>query len=115
MGTSVALKHQGQKVSYSLAELDTAREGLLEALRKSFQVERLALHHEGVDFKLTSDFHFKAIAFDEAPEREEAEEQDAVFMWQQEAAAQALQFSAVVNQLCDLLGYQAEEENAAAA
>lgn len=115
VGANVALKHSSQKVSYSLADIDTARQGLLEAMSKGFEVERLALCHGGVEFKLTSDFHFKAIKFEDAPELDESEEQDAVFMWKQNAAVQVLQFGNVINQLCDLLGYKAEEEEAAAA
>ncbi len=113
VGDSVALKQEGQKISYSLGELDTAREGLLEALGKGFQVERLALVHGGVEFKLTSDFHFKAVRFDDVEADDEA--MDVVALWQHEASVQALQFAGVINELCDLLGYKPEEDEQAAA
>lgn len=121
VGDSVALKHDGQKISYSLTELDTAREGLLEALGKGFQVERIALEHGGVEFKLTSDFHFKAVRFDDVEHDVEHDDEhdddmlDAVALWQHEASVQVLQFAAVINQLCDLLGYQPEEDQQEAA
>lgn len=109
VGASAALKNQSQKVTYSLADIGVASQGLLEAMEKGFQVERLALSHNGVDFKLTADFDFKAIRFDE-DERDPDVEADEVFMWRQDAAAQTLLFSHALNQLCDLLGYKPEEE-----
>lgn len=116
VGASAALKNDSQKVSYSLADIGTASEGLLEATGKGFEVERLALEHNGVEFKLTSDFHFKAIKFaDTQEEHDQAEEQDAVFMWRHDAAVQVLMFSSVLNQLCDLLGYKPDEQEQEAA
>ncbi|QNJ57311.1 recombinase [Pseudomonas phage Dolphis] len=113
LGTSVALKRQSEKVSFSLEELDTSREGLLEVMNKGFEVERLALVREGVEFKLTSDFQFKAVRFDDVESDDDA--LDAVALWQQEAAVQVLQFTAVINQLCDIFGYQPEEDEQDAA
>lgn len=115
VGASAALKNDSQKVSYSLADIGTASEGLLEATGKGFEVERLALEHNGVEFKLTSDFHFKAIKFADEEESDQAEEQDPVFMWRQDAAVQVLMFSRVLNQLCDLLGYKPDEQEQEAA
>ena len=113
VGASVALKKESQKVSYSIADLDTASQGLLEAIERGFEVERLALEHNGVEFKLTSDFHFKAVKFADDAEHDAADERDEVFMWRQDAAAQVLMFSCVLNQLCDLLGYKADEDEQA--
>lgn len=114
VGASAALKNHSQKVSYSLADIGVASQGLLEAMEKGFVVERLALAHSGVEFKLTADFHFKAVSFaNDEDERDDAEERDDVFMWRQDAAAQTLMFSSALNQLCDLLGYKPEEEQPA--
>jgi len=110
VGASVALKSGSQKVSYSLEDLETARAGILEAIDKGFEVERLAMVHHGVEFKLTSDFHFKAVRFEDSEREDDDEVTDAVHFWKHEAGVQVLQFSAALNQLCDLLGYKAEEE-----
>ncbi|BCP56291.1 hypothetical protein K32_49080 [Kaistia sp. 32K] len=108
VGTTVALKNGGQKVSYSLSNLDTASQGLIEAIDKGFQVERLALEYNDVEFKLTSDFHFKAVRFDDVESDDDA--LDAVAAWQHDASVQTLQFTSALNELCNLLGYQPEED-----
>ena len=115
VGSSAALKNDSQKVSYSLEDIATASEGLLEATAKGFEVERLAMFHKGVEFKLTSDFHFKAIKFPDQEDQDQAEEQDVAFMWRHDAAVQVLMFSGAHNQLCDLLGYKPDEQEQEAA
>lgn len=106
LGDSVALKVNGDKITYAIADFDTAKAGVLEALDRNFQVERIGLVHGDVDFKLTHDFYFRSISFDTEIEREEAEANDMDFVWRQEAASQVLQFAAVVNQLCVLFAYK---------
>lgn len=112
VGTSVStVKITGEKVTYALDDLESARKGLVDGLANGFQVTHLALARAGVDFKLTSDFHFKAVRFADADDDSSQDEgADTVFMWRQDAAVQALQFSQVISGLCDLLGYKEPEE-----
>lgn len=109
LGDSVNLAMKGEKITYAIADFDTAKAGVLEALNRNFQVERIGLVHGDVDFKLTHDFYFRAVHFDTEIERDEAEAHDPVFVWRQEASSQVLQFAAVVNELCTLFGYKEPE------
>lgn len=104
LGDQVDLKRVGEKVSYSLENLDAGKAGLLEALNSGFQVERLRLDRGETSFKLTSDFQFKSISFDTEAEHDEAT--DAAYAWRQEAAVQVRLMVDVVNRLCELFGYQ---------
>ena len=100
-----------EKISFDLKILDSAREGLSEALSAGFYVTSLGMMHGSVAFRLTSDFHFKDVAF--GYETEDPE--NAYEGWLQDAAVQVLEFSRVVTSLCDLMGYKAPESEEAAA
>lgn len=109
LGDSCLLRHKSNKASFDLDNLDAARHGLRESLDAEMEVERLELVHGTMSFKLTKDFHLRAIDFfgelteDEAEERAEL---DGAALWRTEAAVQLLQVSAAIKALCDLLGYK---------
>lgn len=95
----------GDKFSFDLAHLDSAREGILEALGKGSKVVEIAMSFSGVSFRLVDDFSLKGIAF-EGIEPSEDEDQFAY-----EASAQLLMLSAVVKELCQMFGYKPVEED----
>lgn len=105
LGEYCQLVKGSEKVSYQIDSLDTAANGLSDAIGSDFKVDRMQLSYKDVTFKLTADFHFKSVEFSGEVEREEAEEADPVFIWRQEASIQVLQFAAVINAMCKLLGY----------
>jgi recombination associated protein RdgC len=109
LGNSCLLKEKSNRVSFDLGDLDAATNGLREALGVDMQVERLELVHGQVSFKLTKDFHLRGIDFfGELSEAEEQEREDfdMPMLWRTEAAVQMLQLCAVLDGLCDLLGYK---------
>lgn len=113
LGESVQLKNKSDKVSFDLGTLDSARAGLREALAAELMVERMALTHKDVSFKLTHNFQIKGIEFGgELSEDEEAqrEDADAAFLWRLEAATQLLQLVATIQALCELFGYKEPEQ-----
>lgn len=109
LGESCLLKHKTNKASFDLDNLDDDRQGLAEALAAEMLVERMELVHGTMSFKLTKDFHFRAIDFfgelteDEEQQRDNA---DMPMLWRMEASVQLLQLSAAIKALCDLLGYK---------
>lgn len=109
----VLLKAGGEKVTYKLESLNNASTAIIDRLDNGFSVNALSLASNDVDFKLTHDFSFKQIAFPESAPAEEGD--DAVFLWRQEAAVQLLMFSKVIEDLCNLLGYQPPETEPVAA
>lgn len=100
-------KAGGEKVNYKLESLDSVAVAIIDRLDNGFTVNALSLESNGVEFKLTQDFTFKQIAFPAPAEAEEGD--DGVFLWCQDAAVQVLMFSAIIRDLCDLLGYQPPE------
>lgn len=113
MGDSVQLKDKQDRVSIDLGSLDNAKRTLGEALENKLMVERMALTHHDVSFKLTHNFQIKGIEFGgELTEDEEAqrEDADAAFLWRLEAATQLLQLVATIQALCDLFGYKEPEQ-----
>jgi len=113
MGDSVQLKDKQDRVSIDLGSLDNAKRTLGEALENKLMVERMALTHHDVSFKLTHNFQIKGIEFGgELSEEEEAQREDAdgAFLWRLEAATQLLQLVATIQALCDLFGYKEPEQ-----
>lgn len=113
MGDSVQLKDKQDRVSIDLGSLDNAKRTLGEALENKLMVERMALTHHDVSFKLTHNFQIKGIEFGgELTEDEEAQREDAdgAFLWRLEAATQLLQLVATIQALCDLFGYKEPEQ-----
>ena len=97
----VALATEGRKITVKMSILDQAREGLNEALGRSFQVTSIGFWADGMAFRLTSDFHFKSISF---VEHEIADGEDNP--WAAEAALQVKKVSGVIADLVELLSYK---------
>jgi recombination associated protein RdgC len=96
-----ALAAEGRKVAVKMLSLQQARDGLKEALRDGLHVTSIGLHFDGIDFRLTSDFTLKGIAFADPSVPEEEED-----LWAADAAIQAGKVSAVINELTAMLSYQ---------
>lgn len=96
-----------RSVAVTMGDVADVSEGLLEAMDRGGEVSEIGLSWGSVDFRLTSDFVIKGVVFnDDTPQDGEG---DAIDAWVQEAAARTMQFSHVVNLLCDLLGYKEPE------
>lgn len=113
LGETVSLTKLGESVSYKLTDLAAAKDSIIDRIDKGFSVNNLSLISNEVEFKLTSDFQFKQIAFGVDIETDEAD--DAVFLWRQEAAIQSMLLTKIVRDLCKLLDYQEPEEEPAPA
>lgn len=107
----VWLKGDSGKITYQIDDLSTGDRGLIEALNAGMRVESVRLGYGPVSFKLTSDFEFKAIRFEEG---EPAEHDDAVELWRQEASVQVFSLVRAIEALCTLFDYQAPTEDPAA-
>lgn len=100
--SDAALAIEKRRITVKMGNLQAAREGLQEAISKGFQVTSLGFTHieTGVEFRLTDAFHFKGIAF----VHDGGESEDDAFT--AEAAIEVAEFSKVVAELCDMMGYQ---------
>jgi recombination associated protein RdgC len=111
LGASCLLKFKTDKAKFDMADLTSARAGLVEALDAEMEVELMELIHHDVAFKLTHDFKLRGIQFlaelteDEQANREGA---DGAFIWRLEAATQLLQVVALIEALCGLFEYKRE-------
>lgn len=114
VGSHVQMKGlSGERLSIQMEEsVSEAKEAVAEALASGFMVERIALDHGPVSFRLTSDFHLKSISIDAADEPED-DDMDAAGYWRHEAGAQLALVADVISNLCDLCGYVPPEEHAA--
>ena len=115
VGDSCLLKLKSQKASFDLDNLDTARQGIREALGAGMSCERMELEHGTMSFKLTKDFQLRGIDFfGELTEAEEQEREDYDFamLWRCEASIQLLQLVAAINAMCQLFGYKEGAEKA---
>lgn len=108
--TEVDLALHKQKLTVKMDQLTEARAGLRKAFDDGFTIKsmRLLAGNEA-SFKLTSDFEFKSIDFPPSPDVETQDEDQ----WRHEASVQTLNVSAVVDELCDMLGYKEEQQEAA--
>lgn len=109
LGESCLLKHKSEKVSFDLANLDHAKQGIAEALKAEMQVERMEMVHGQMSFKLAKDFRITGIDyFGELTEDEMAERDgwDAAMIWRAEASVQLLQLADAIEQLCKVFGYK---------
>lgn len=117
VGDSVVLTgEKGAKATFDLDNLDSAHQGLIEALSAGMEVPRLELvHADTVSFLLTKDFHLRRIEFIHNESEAESETPDFDTMedlWKHSAGTQVLQLVAVIQALCDLFGYQEPAEKA---
>lgn len=104
------LERGKEKVTVQMEQLDAAKQAITEALDGGFQVSAARLTHadSGVSFKLTSDFHLKAIAGLDIEDGEEAE--DPAEQWAQEAGVQVGMLVSVMDDLCVMFDYKAPED-----
>lgn len=96
----VKLKTLGETLTIKMGSLQTANKGLQEAISKGFVVESIGLSWDATGFRLTSDFRFQSISFGVEPPEEDTD------LWVHEASVQVLNLSAVLTELCDMLGYK---------
>lgn len=107
----VKLVRDREIISYSVDYLDGAGHSIMAELETGYQVDRIGMVHSGVEFQLTSDFHFKGISFERIElDEDEDEPNDKANQWRITAATQTALLVGVVDSLCDLLGYKAEPE-----
>jgi recombination associated protein RdgC len=112
LGASCLLKAKADRAKFDMADLTSARAGLVESLDGDMEVELMELIHAGVAFKLTHDFKLRGIQFlNELSEEEEQqlEEADSAFAWRLIAATQLLQVVALIEAICALFEYKREE------
>lgn len=112
LGDTCNMKGKSGKASFSMSDLAGAKQGLQEALMADMQVEIMELTHEGVAFRLTSDFKLRGISFFgelTEEEQEQRDQADVAFMWRLEAATQVLQLVATIKALCELFEYKQPE------
>lgn len=111
----VWLKRDKEKATYQINEIGTADAGLAELLSAGFEVDAVRLGYSPVSFKLTGDFVFKSIKFED-PAEDEQEAEDATERWGNDANLQVFSLVKAVEALCILFDYKApESENAESA
>lgn len=98
-----------EKIAYTGSDL-SFNEELLEQLRRHFEVEELGLWHPaGASFRLNHQFRLKSIylaPFDPADDGSD----DPAYVYRMQALQDSFSMVAVVNDLCDLLGYEPPSE-----
>lgn len=104
--SGVWLERGKDKVTVQMEQLDAARQAITEALDGGFQVSAVRLTHadSGVSFKLTKDFHLKAI--DGLDVEGEQEFDEPVEQWAQEAGVQTGMMVRVLEDLCVMFDYK---------
>ena len=100
-----ALANDKRRLTVKMSSLQTAKEGLQEAIAKGFEVTSMGFSHidTGADFRLTDGFQFKGITF----MRDPAEGSD---LFAAQAAIEVAELSKVITELCDMMGYQPPED-----
>ena len=98
-----------QKIHVKMNSITNAKKALQEAIARGFGVESLRLGYGSTSFGLTSKFQFRS--FDFATDAND----NAALPFFLEAGGQVQRVEEVVSQLCELLGYQANEQQAEAA
>jgi hypothetical protein len=104
--SDVAMSHDGQKLTLSMNDLNTARQGLREALAAGFDVTSLGLAAEDISFRISADFNLRGIEVDSV----EPEEDDVEELWVFAANHHLQAVSGAVAGLCEMFGYKAPVE-----
>lgn len=94
-----------EKSIYENSSIDSIGERILEELNDGFEVDLLNLDREGVDFKLTDKFHFKAIRFVGFKLNEDCKD-DKAYSFRYEAGVKMLMLVDTITATCDLVGYR---------
>ncbi|HEE9934961.1 TPA: recombination-associated protein RdgC [Citrobacter braakii] len=105
------LADQKEVIHYS-AEHDSIQSELVDSLNSGFTADKMELAGCGVSFILTENFHFSRI---NTQAQTFNDEDDKAFQWRHQAGTDLLQFSKVVNLMCDLLSYKEEQPQKPAA
>lgn len=111
--SAVWLKRGSERVTIQLdGDVANASKAISEALEGQFQVTAIRLEHEvtSVSFRLTEDFHLKAIALPDMLVDQDAE--DRAGLLRAEMAAQLTLLIRLVQDLCVMFDYKAPEEEA---
>lgn len=109
--SGVWLERGKEKVTVQMEQLDAAEQAITEALDGGFEVSAVRLTHadSGASFKLTADFHLKAIAgLDVEGDGEDPD--DKVDGWAQEASVQTGMMVRVLEDLCVMFDYKEPED-----
>lgn len=108
----VKLVGKNESVSFDMAALERAQDGIQDALAKGFQVAELGMiFKESTSFRLTHEFRFKGFYFSYEPTEDAADQREA---WEFDASLQLLELGRLIDCMCELLGYQEPEQAAAA-
>jgi len=97
----VSLTDGSQKLTAKMVSLQTANDGLQEAIKKDFRVTSIGLQDGDLTFRLTHDFKFRSIH--NVFQDDEMEHED---LWAHYASVEVLIISAALNKLCDMFGYK---------
>lgn len=103
LSPEVWLKGETGKVTYQIEDFGAADRGLVEALSSGMKVEAVRLGYGSASFKLTSDFNFKSVRFEEQADPNECADQ--VDYWKLEAAVQVFAIVQAIEALCKLFDY----------
>lgn len=111
LGNYVKLKaDDGVMATFDTKGLRDPENGIVEATNGGCQVECLELFGEGLSFRLTKDFVFKSIRFDEIEADEDYDDiDDAAGAFRHEAGVKLMFFINAISQLCDLFDYQPDQ------
>ncbi|MBP0047683.1 recombination-associated protein RdgC [Marinobacterium sp. AK62] len=108
LGTYLRLKNDadGTSVTFKETEFPHGEDEyqLLEKIGEGAKVHQIQLDYQGLKFTLTEKFQIKGVidGSDEAPEFENRDEE-----WMHFANARVFTLSKIVEQLCDMFGYEA--------
>lgn len=96
-----------EKITYSGTDLAFNNE-LLDQLRVGFEVEELGMWHPvGASFRLNHQFRLKGIDTQDVEPSDDVT--DGAHLYRLQATQDAFALAAVIQELCDLLGYEAPE------
>lgn len=112
LGSFLHLRRTGEKATYDLSDLPSAKTGILEALEEGFSVNRLELicPEAGVHFRLADDFTLRSIWLeDDADDDAERDNEDE--KWRHEAHVQSYLVGTVIECLKRDFGYRPPKDN----
>ncbi len=104
LGRSCMMMAGKVKKGYVNTDLVHQADGILKDIDSGLVVDTIELENDGVEFTLTSKFHFKKFKFPKV----DAPKDDKPYHWRHEASVHLLQVSAIVTKTCEMVGYQAE-------
>lgn len=105
-GEVVLNAEDNQRLTAKMEELESAREGLVEALRRGFTVKSVGFAMDnGVTFKVNDEFQIQAIAIPQGPDGEIEDEPFAA-----QAAIELAEVHDIVKVLCEMYDYKPEAQ-----